>query len=113
MFGLVGYNINSFNDKKIEVCKDLCLLLGPFLEVTKEISSEQYLHTSKVIPIKRELRNVIGRIELVFKNYKTKFISGKLRKGKDGLTYLKDNKEFVLCTFLDPTYKHHNDIPVA
>ncbi|XP_054272583.1 zinc finger BED domain-containing protein 4-like [Macrosteles quadrilineatus] len=91
-----------------EVCKQLCSILEPFHEVTKEMSTEKYLTASKVIPITKGLKSAITKLSRNVSKDLVKTISSNMLKGIDErFPNLEKSKSFSLCTFLDPKYKHY------
>ena len=95
-----GKSTAAINEADVKIIEDALLVLKPFLDVTREMSSEKYTSISKVIPV----------ISIL-----TKFLAAKSSplglgaKLKDQIDlYFRDvetEKFSMLSTFLDPRFK--------
>ncbi|XP_030760299.1 zinc finger BED domain-containing protein 4-like [Sitophilus oryzae] len=89
-------------------CRELCMVLEPCAEVTTEISSENYITASKII---RGLTRGLKFLTKLSNHVKINSIKLVVQALLDGIatrySNLEKSKSLVLCTFLDPRYKHH------
>lgn len=90
-----------------EICKQTCIVLEPFAEVTTVISSESYVSASKVIPITRGLKSTVKKLSVEVTNASVKNLVANLLQGIDKrFPNLEKSKSFSICSFLDPRIKH-------
>lgn len=100
----------TINAEDWKLCQDLCRVLKPLEEVTRQISGEHYLTGSLVIIFNRTLSNIYeNRIPKDKTLHNTaievaKTIRAKLGKRLQDIEY---NETFAVCTFLDPRFKTH------
>lgn len=87
--------------------KELCLVLKPFEEVTVELSAENYVTLSKLIPmvsiLKRQLASVMNEVTIFQIITCIRTIQQELSKRFD---LIEDNAHCALSTYLDPRFKH-------
>lgn len=105
---ILDTDLTPLSSDEWEICKQLCDVLRPCEEVTKEMSSEKYLNASKVIPITRGLKSALKKISVnVNKESVKDVLNSMLKSCDDRFPNLEKSKTLRLCTFLDPRYKHH------
>lgn len=105
---LLTLDIETLTPEEWETCKELCIILEPCEEVTKEMSGEKYMTASQIIPITRGLKSTIKKISEKVRKPVIKEIAIKLLEGIS-IRYanLEQSKTISLCTLLDPRYKHY------
>lgn len=91
-------------------CKDLCILLKPFEEMTILVSGDKYMTGSSVIVVTRCLVNVCKKIKESdqYINFceSVKEVLRQLEQGvNDRFKNVEHSNTFALCTLLDPRYK--------
>lgn len=91
-----------------KIIKQLTKILRPFEQATKEISGDEYMTASLVIPLTLGLQNVCQKMKQSVELHKT---TGKvletLTTGLDTrFKNIEDNHTFGICTFLDPRFKN-------
>lgn len=102
----IDSGLEPLTPEEWNICEQLCELLEPFYEVTKEISAEKYLTASKVIPITHALKTALTKLSPTHKEVKAVWNS--LLEGMNKrFPLLENSRTLCLCTFLDPRYKHH------
>lgn len=88
-------------------CREICDVLAPFEDTTKNISGEQYTIGSKVIGLTRGLVSIFGKMvndtkfHSVAKNRIVNIQQGILER----FVNLEFNKTVALAPFLDPRFK--------
>lgn len=88
-------------------CREICDVLAPFEDTTKNISGEQYTIGSQVIGLTRGLVSIFGKMvndtkfHSVAKNRIVNIQQGILER----FVNLEFNKTVALATFLDPRFK--------
>ena len=95
---LTKHNKACPTPKEVKTIEEALVVLKPFLDVTKEMSSEKYTSISKMIPI--------IKIFIKFLNAKTSVLATNLKKQIN--LYFGDveaEKFAVYSTFLDPRFK--------
>ena len=89
---------------KLNVVSELCLILEPFYEITKEMSTEKYVEISKILPVSACLLNCLQSINVVT-------IAGKQLKiniidiYKERLKPYEQSDLICMATLLDPRFK--------
>lgn len=103
---LINKNIPVLSEEEWIVCKELCLVLKPFQDVTVRISGEKYVTASEVIILTNGLNSVCEKLH---KRVYDKSTTDVLKELQRGLTTRLKNIEFsktiALATLLDPRYK--------
>ncbi|XP_039501258.1 uncharacterized protein LOC120457827 [Drosophila santomea] len=89
---------------EITICMDLCSLLQPFKAATEQISGEQYVTVSLVIPLIALISNQIQKLNMETedgKRAKEAFV----RISNKRFQSYHQNKILVKSSFLDPRFK--------
>lgn len=107
---LIDKNLPVLSREEWQECKDLCIMLKPFDEMTELVSGEKYMTGSSVIVVTRCLTNVCKKIKEneVYCNFSNlvKEVLSRLEKGvSERFRNVEHSTTFALCTFLDPRYK--------
>lgn len=89
-----------------KVCKELCLILKPFEEVTKAVNGDKYMSASLVIILENGLK---AETENMYNKDFDINVSKVILEMKNGLNQRLTNLEqcytLTICTFLDPRFK--------
>lgn len=100
-------NIQQLTEREWFIAEELCNLLRPLHEATQEMSGEEYLTASKIIPVSFGLIKVTQ----IFVNEKAKHctvVAKKLVKElKERFFNLEHSLTIATCSFLDPRFKQH------
>lgn len=108
--GLIDKDLPVFTSEEWKMCKDLCTILKPLHEVTKELSGENYITGSLVIVFNRTLLNIyVEKIPQIPNIHPSvlevaKVIANGIATRLDRIEF---SGTFSVCTFLDPRFKVH------
>ncbi|CAH0717193.1 unnamed protein product, partial [Brenthis ino] len=112
---MINLSMDILTSYEWQVCTELCKILQPCEEVTKELSGEKYLTGSLVIPITTGLTKVLQNYE----NENLMPIVDRVRQDLLGgignrFNNLTQSRTFTNCMFLDPRFKFYfNDQATA
>ncbi|XP_068086602.1 zinc finger BED domain-containing protein 4-like [Anabrus simplex] len=103
---LTSNTLPVLSEEEWEICKDLCTVLKPFEEITKQLSGEKYITGSDAIPLTRVLSSVCKSmlrqkicapvksvLEMLNQEIATRYHN------------IEHSGTLALCTFLDPRYR--------
>lgn len=96
-------NVHSLTSYDWDVCEGLCKVLKPCEEVTREMSAQNFVCGSVVIPITRGLKTALENAEDVNIHLVDSFRQDLL--GEIGRRFQNLDRTFSLCMFLDPRFK--------
>lgn len=97
---------------ELNICKDFCNLLSPFKEATEQISGENYVTVSMVIPLISHLKQKIVNAKIISdEGIVTKESIRKLMEKR--FKPLEGNKILVKSSFLDPRFKKMYISPIG
>ncbi|XP_050059751.1 zinc finger BED domain-containing protein 4-like [Aphis gossypii] len=103
---ILDTNLPTLSPDQWKICKELCLVLKPFEEVTKTVSGENYISSSMVIILYNGLKDVTEK--MYSKNFDThvtqvvlELINGLYKR----FSNLENSNTLTICTFLDPRFK--------
>lgn len=103
-------NIDISNNLTVDewnVIRELCQVLKSFESVTKQISGENYLTASVVIPIVNGLNSVYKSFETTMFTQCIKTIIKQFQVSlKERFVRLENSNTLSMCTFLDPRFKN-------
>lgn len=105
---IIDTDLHILTPEEWKVCKELCLVLKPFNEVTTLISGENYMCASMIIVLYKGLADVCEK-------FKNKSFDSSVKRTiqvlQDGITSrfsdLEMSNTLRMATFLDPKFKHH------
>uniref|UniRef100_A0A6P4DTP9 Zinc finger BED domain-containing protein 4-like n=1 Tax=Drosophila rhopaloa TaxID=1041015 RepID=A0A6P4DTP9_DRORH len=89
---------------ELSVCRDLFSLLQPFKKATEQISGEQYVTVSMVIPLISLLENNIKKLNMETNEGK-QAKEALVRNSEKRFQSFQQNKILVKSSFLDPMFK--------
>lgn len=103
---LINKDLPVLSEEEWEICNELCVVLGPFEEVTKQISGGKYITGSLVIPLSNGLKSVCEQLDKEMFSTTTKRVVSALLSGIDTrLGNMEYSKTLALATLLDPRFK--------
>ncbi|XP_060665471.1 zinc finger BED domain-containing protein 4-like isoform X1 [Drosophila nasuta] len=100
------------NVSELTICRDLCSLLQPFKKATEQISGENYVTVSLVLPLISMLAAKIKALEMETKEGK-RAKEALIRISERRFQALQTNAILVKSTFLDPRFKKMYLAPLA
>ena len=103
---LLNRNDLVISCEDVEVITGIVEILEPFEAVTREISADQYLSGSIIIPLSRALQRLTCSASI--KPEVQKFVDTLLHKMNRKFINMEDNMLFAVPTLLDPTVAFSN-----
>jgi len=105
---IIDVDLHILSSEEWKICKELCLVLKPFDEVTKLVSGENYMCASMVIVLSKGLADVCEKLKN--KPFESS-VKGTIKVLQDGIDYrfsdLEMSNTLRMATFLDPKFKHY------
>lgn len=103
---LINKDLPVLTEDEWVICNELCTVLEPFGDVTKQICGEHYVTGSLIIPLVDGLRCICEDMQKENFNPTVKSVVNELLSGINSrMTKLEDNQSLHLATFLDPRFK--------
>lgn len=102
----LNVNIVRITSTDWDACANICTILKPCVDVTKEVSAEKYITGSIVIPITTGLLSALDNINS--NNYSTigqNLLQDLISVLKRRFANLHRSRTFTKCMFLDPRFK--------
>ncbi|XP_063931833.1 zinc finger BED domain-containing protein 4-like [Zophobas morio] len=110
-------NIKMIDQENIAILKELILVLAPFEAMTVEMSGQNYVTSSKVIPIVHCLKLTLDKVEVstnVVKQILNKLKEEVARRFYSDNSSVEKNNLLSVSTILDPRFKRiHFENPLA
>jgi len=104
---ILDTNLPTLSPEQWKLCKELCVVLKPFEEVTKIVSGENYMSASLVIVLYKGLKDVTDKMYLKNFDINTTQVIIELQNGlQKRFSNLEMSNTLTMCTFLDPRFKH-------
>ncbi|XP_056642824.1 zinc finger BED domain-containing protein 4-like [Diorhabda sublineata] len=101
-------NTEMLTGKEWRIAQEICYLLRPFEEATREMSGEQYFTASKIIPVSQGLKRVtqtaITEGKVMSIQYVAQILLDQLNTRYNKLEF---SGSIASCSFLDPRFKQH------
>lgn len=105
---IINADLCTLTSEEWKICKELCLVLKPFDEVTKSVSGENYMSASIVIVLYKGLLDVCDKLSK--KSFEPS-VNETIKILKHGLAHrfcnLEMSNTLSISTFLDPKFKHY------
>lgn len=111
---MVNLGLNAITGYEWFICEELCLILQPCEEVTRELSGQKYITGSLVIPITIGLIKALEKlgIQRHFLPVVDKLRQDLIGNLKNRFLNLNRSKTFGYCLFLDPRFKFYFSDPI-
>jgi len=98
-------NLITLSSDQWKLCKELCVVLKPFEEVTKVVSGENYMSASLVIILYKGLKDVTDKMYFNSFDINTTQVIFELQNGlQKRFSNLEMSNTLTMCTFLDPRF---------
>ncbi|XP_056640954.1 zinc finger BED domain-containing protein 4 [Diorhabda sublineata] len=101
-------NTEMLTEEEWRIAQEICYLLRPFEEATREMSGEQYFTASKIIPVsqgsKRVTQTAITEGKVMSIQYVAQILLDQLKTRYNKLEF---SGSIASCSFLDPRFKQH------
>ncbi|CAH2103396.1 unnamed protein product [Euphydryas editha] len=108
---LINLGMETVTNYEWTICKEMCVVLQPCEEVTRELSGQKYITGSLVIPITIGLTKALENLgqQNIFMPLVERLRQDLIGNIKKRFLNLNQSKTFANCMFLDPRFKFYFD----